>query len=109
MSVNHGNKVFVINYMGVIFGVAHSLDITTEYGNQGIYEVSSERDPKTGGTIVNSHVTATLHDLLLDFGYISDIHFIRVENISGDKIDYLVIGKKIKGNDITFPVLQCTI
>ncbi|QBJ03564.1 hypothetical protein HWC09_gp155 [Lactobacillus phage 3-521] len=109
MSVIQGNTIFVINHMGVIFGVAHSLDVTREYGQQGIYNISDERDLEKGYTKVNSHVTATLHDLSLDFGEISDIHAIRVENVSGSKTDYLVVGKKIKGDDITFPVSQGTL
>ena len=107
MSAIHGNKIFVINYTGVIFGIAHSLKVTTDYGHRGIYDFSKKRELENGNTKVAGYLTATLHGLLLDFGDTSQICMIRVEDLSGNKMDYQVVGEKIKGKELTFPVWLC--
>ena len=107
MSVSHGNKIFVINYMGVICGIAHSLDVTIDYGPQGIYDFSKKYELKNGNTKVISHLTATLHGLHLGHVKYSDIDIIRIEDVAGKDIDYQVVGDKTKGNELTLPVWLC--
>lgn len=101
MSEHRGNKIFVIDKQGCFFGRIDSLNIAE---NPGASYVQGD-----GNTKENSNITATLRGLHLDYGKYSDIDIIRIkfEYTVGKHIDYRVVGEKIKGNELTLPVLLC--
>ena len=99
MAEHQGNKISVIDKQGYSFGSIDSLNIVAD---PGAYYVSGK-----GNTKENSNITVVLRGLHLDYGKYSGIDIIRIKDTVGKYIDYQVVGEKIKGNELTLPVLLC--
>lgn len=103
----HGNKINLINYKGIAFGHANSLDVEITYGKSGVYEITDKRGPKDS-VFLKTNKTGILHEVSLDFGEIQDIFRIDVINKNEGKIaSYHVWSspKMIKDNTIKFSTM----